>query len=103
MEARISSARVRTTKGRIIYSLCFLYPFTTSVADPGERPMGPALLPPPPIFLDQTEAQRAEKKFSGDSIHTWGVCQTRVYHSDHSQIFALKQFARHSLSLCWGE
>ena len=48
MEARISSARVRTTKGRIIYSLCFLYPFTTSVADPGERPMGPALLPPPP-------------------------------------------------------
>ena len=69
MEARISSARVRTTKGRIIYSLCFLYPFTTSVADPGEGPMGPALLPfppPPPIFLDQTEARRAEKKFSGD-------------------------------------
>ena len=27
--------------------------------------MGPALLtpPPPPIFLDQTEAQRAEKNF----------------------------------------
>ena len=45
----------------------FLYPFTTSVADPGEGPMGPALLPPPPpIFLDQTEARRAEKKFTGD-------------------------------------
>ena len=37
------------------------------MADPGEGPMGPALLPPPPvIFLDQTEARRAEKKFSGD-------------------------------------
>ena len=48
----------------------FLYPFTTSVADPGEGPMGPAPLtpPPPPIFLDQTEAQRAEKKFSGDRV-----------------------------------
>ena len=29
------------------------------VADPGERPAPP----PPPLFLDQTEAQRAEKKF----------------------------------------
>ena len=61
MEARISSARVRTTKGRIIYSLCFLYPFTTSVADRreahGARPSSPF-----PIFLDQTEARRGEKK-----------------------------------------
>ena len=37
------------------------------MADPGEGPMGPALLSPPPlIFLDQTEARRAEKKISGD-------------------------------------
>ena len=33
----------------------------TVVADPGEPPPHPA--PPPPVlFLDQTEAQRAEKK-----------------------------------------
>ena len=38
-----------------------------SVADPGEGPGGPAPpLPPPPLFLDQTEARRAEKNFSGD-------------------------------------
>ena len=39
-----------------------------SVADPGEGPGGPAppLPPPPPLFLDQTEARRAEKNFSGD-------------------------------------
>ena len=30
-----------------------------TVADPGERPRGPA---PLPLFLDQTEARRAEKK-----------------------------------------
>ena len=30
-----------------------------SVADPGERPRGPA--PPPTLFLDQSEARRAEK------------------------------------------
>ena len=30
-----------------------------TVADPGERPRGPASLP---LFLDQTEARRAEKK-----------------------------------------
>ena len=29
--------------------------------DPGEGPGGPA--PPPPLVLDQTEAQRAEKNF----------------------------------------
>ena len=32
------------------------------VADPGEGPRGPA----PPLFLDQTEARRAEKLFWGD-------------------------------------
>ena len=32
-----------------------------AVADPGEGPGGPA--PPPPIFLYQTEARRAEKLF----------------------------------------
>ena len=38
-----------------------------SVADPGEGPGGPAPpLLPPPLFLDQTEARRAEKNFSGD-------------------------------------
>ena len=30
-----------------------------SVADPGEGPGGPS----PPLFLDQTEAQRGEKEF----------------------------------------
>jgi len=33
-----------------------------AVADPGEGPRGPA----PPLFLDQTEARRAEKIFLGD-------------------------------------
>ena len=33
----------------------------SAVADPGERPGGPAA--PPPLFLEQTEAGRAEKKF----------------------------------------
>ena len=32
------------------------------MADPGDGPGGPA---PPPLFLDQTEAQRAEKIFLG--------------------------------------
>ena len=32
----------------------------SAVADPGERPGGPAA--PPPLFLEQTEAGRAEKK-----------------------------------------
>ena len=31
------------------------------VADPGEGPREPAPPPPPPLFLDQTEARRAEK------------------------------------------
>ena len=31
------------------------------MADPGEGPGGPN--PPPPLFLDQTEARRAEKNF----------------------------------------
>ena len=35
------------------------------MADPGEGPWGPAP-PPPPLFLDQTEARRAEKIFFGD-------------------------------------
>ena len=35
-----------------------------AVADPGEGPGGPSL--PLPLFLDQTEAQRAEKKCFGD-------------------------------------
>ena len=34
------------------------------MADPGEGPRGPA--PPPPLFLDQTEARGAEKHFFGD-------------------------------------
>ena len=34
------------------------------VMDPGEGPGGPA--PPPPIFLDQTEAQRAKIFLGGD-------------------------------------
>ena len=37
-----------------------------SVADPEEWPGGPAPSPPPPLFLDQTEARGAEKNFSGD-------------------------------------
>ena len=37
-----------------------------SVADPGEGPGGPAPPLPPSLFLDQTEARRAEKNFSGD-------------------------------------
>ena len=31
------------------------------VADPGEGPREPAPPSPPPLFLDQTEARRAEK------------------------------------------
>ena len=45
-----------------------LFPITlnmTSVADPGEGRGGPA---PPPLFLRQTEAQRAEKKFFGTPL-----------------------------------
>ena len=33
--------------------------YVDSVADPGEGPGGPS----PPLFLDQNEAQRAEKNF----------------------------------------
>ena len=33
------------------------------MADPGKGPGGPA---PPPLFLDQTEAQKAKKNFFGD-------------------------------------
>ena len=33
-----------------------------SVVDPGEGPGGPG----PPLFFDQNEARRAEKKFLGD-------------------------------------
>ena len=36
------------------------------VADPGEGPREPAPLSPPPLFLDQNEARRAEKKSFGD-------------------------------------
>ena len=40
--------------------------------------------PPPPLFLDQTEAQRAEKKFFGDRrplplVSRSGYCQTQKY------------------------
>ena len=35
--------------------------FVISVADPGE---GPGDLPPPPLYMDQAEAQRVEKNFS---------------------------------------
>ena len=38
-----------------------MYPYH-SVADPREGPGGPSPCPPPPLFLDQTEAQRAKKK-----------------------------------------
>ena len=34
------------------------------MADPGEGPRGPAP-PHPPLFLDQTEARRAEKYLGG--------------------------------------
>ena len=37
-----------------------------SVADPGEGPGGPAPPLPPPLFLDQTEARRAEKRDKTD-------------------------------------
>ena len=50
---------------RVYYPTCFATPFfnySTTVADPGEGAEGPA----PPLFLDQTEATRAEKNF-------WGV------------------------------
>ena len=36
----------------------FIFKFNGTVADPGEGPGGPG----PPIFLDQNEARRAEKK-----------------------------------------
>ena len=36
------------------------------VADPGDGPGRPA--PPPSLFLDQAEAQTAEKKFFGDRL-----------------------------------
>ena len=38
---------------------------TPPVADPGERPGGG---PPSPLFLDQTEAWKAEKKIGGDRL-----------------------------------
>ena len=37
--------------------------FSSAVADPGRGPGSPAHLPPPPLFLCHTEAQRAEKFF----------------------------------------
>ena len=37
--------------------------FSSGVADPGEGPGGPAHLPPPPLYLDHSEAQRAKKFF----------------------------------------
>ena len=42
-----------------------------SVADPGEGPGGPAPPPPPTLFLDQTESQRAEKKFYETGPHRY--------------------------------
>ena len=41
------------------------------MADPGEGPGGPASPPPPPLFLDQTEARRAEKMFLGEGSLRW--------------------------------
>ena len=38
---------------------------TPPVADPGERPGGRA---PSPLFLDQTEARKAEKKIWGNRL-----------------------------------
>ena len=35
----------------------------SSVVDPGEWPRWPGPSPPPPLFLDETEAQRAKKIF----------------------------------------
>ena len=49
---------------RVYYPTCFATPFfnyNTTVADPGEGAEGPVA----PLFLDQTEARRAEKKFWG--------------------------------------
>ena len=48
-----------------LFTLSVIFSFSTvsshdSVADPGEGPGGP---PPPPLILDQTEPQRAEKLF----------------------------------------
>ena len=46
-----------------------LFPITlnmTSVADPGEGPGGPA---PPPLFLHQTDARRAEKNFGTPPLY----------------------------------
>ena len=43
------------------------------VADPGEGPREPPL--PPPLFLDQTEARRAEKNSFGD----WAAPFLRVW------------------------
>ena len=66
MEARISSTRVRTTKGLIIYSFFFYILLLPQWRIQERGPWGPPFFPPPLIFLDQTEARRAEKKISGD-------------------------------------
>ena len=42
----------------------------SAVADPGEGPGGPGY---PPLFLDQTDARRAEKNFSLFSYQTRGT------------------------------
>ena len=39
------------------------------MADPGEGPGVPA--PPPSLFLDQTEARRAEKKILETAVEVW--------------------------------
>ena len=45
------------------------------MADPGDRGRAQAPLPPPPLFLGQTEARRAEKNF-GDRVWQYVECNT---------------------------
>ena len=61
MEARISSTRVRTTKGLIIYSFFFFISFYYLSGGSRREAHGARPSSPSPIFLDQTEARRAEK------------------------------------------
>ena len=53
-----------------------------SVVDPGEGPGGGGRLPP--LFLDQTEARRAEKSFfdgSGLGLMTFHKMSPRTHHN----------------------
>ena len=54
---------MKETPSTFSISVCASYinDKVNTVADPGEGPGGPPT--PPPLFLNQTEAQRAKKKF----------------------------------------